>query len=216
MDKDKAHDAVVFDEPKEIISSSEFDEDKVLEFAEKRLQSIKRVKEFALTLTNQSNWVDFDGKPYLDAAGCEKVARPFGVKIKLKSPPYEKIIGTDEKGPYYMYIFYGTASLANGADEIDVIGKCSSRDKFFGKAEGELKPLTEVDEPNIMMKAYNNLFMNGVKRLLGLRNMTWVEVKAGTDRSQTSKVPFQSRKAETTKDGQENKNKYIAEIDRLL
>jgi len=215
MDKEE----VIIDEPQQdLVAYSESEVDNILVIAEKRLQSIKRIKEFALSLTNESNWLEMGGKPYLDAAGCEKVARPFGVKIKFADPnnPYRKITGSDELGEYYIYIFFGKALMEGGRDEIDVIGKCSSRDKFFAQVDGQLKPISEVDEPNIMMKAYNNMFMNGVKRLLGLRNMTWEEVKRGTTKEKSAKIDYHSRKAETDPDIENKKKEIIAKIEKLL
>jgi len=191
--------------------------DNILTIAEKRLENIKRVKEMALSLTNMEDWKDLGGKPYLQASGCEKVARPFGVKIKLKNPAFQKISSSDERGAFYIYLFFGTASLGNGLDSIDVIGKCSSRDKFFGTVEGELRPVAEVPEENIMMKAYNNLLMNGISRVLGLRNMTWEEVRAGIGkRENIKKAAYHSRKADIEQDVNDRKNATVAEIHRLL
>jgi hypothetical protein len=212
----KNENTVFTDDSQDLVAIPDQIVDEMLEVAEKRLQSIKRVKEFALTLTSQQDWADLGGKPYLMAAGAEKVARVFGVNIKLKTPAYEKITGTDAKGAFYIYLFHGTASLAGG-DKIDVIGTCSSRDKFFASKDGKLKPLSEIDEPNIMKKAYNNLMVNGITRLIGLRNMSWDEVKAGiSSQGKATKVDYHSRKAETDKDVEKSKNEMIARIDRLL
>jgi hypothetical protein len=165
-------------EPEEIILSDQI-VDQVLQRAERRMINLKRLKEYALSLTNEKDWFDMGGKPYLCGAGSEKVGRPFGVRIKfippniLGMPNPQKIKGTDALGEYYLWIYYGTASLGvDGADEIDVQGICSSRDKFFAITDGALKPISEVDEPNIMKKALNNLIMNGITRILGLRNLT--------------------------------------------
>lgn len=189
--------------------------DDILQMAEKRLQNIKRIKEYALSLTNHQDWYDMGGKPYLGAAGGEKVARPFGVNIQIKGK--EKVTGTDLRGEFYIWIFNGTASLANKFDAIDVQGICSSRDKFFAIKDGELKPISEVDEPNIMKKAYNNLIMNGISRILGLRNLTWDEVRKGIgDKSQAAKVDYHSRKADADPETDNEKKEIIAKMDRIL
>lgn len=203
-------------EPEEIIIPDQI-VDQVLAVAEKRLINIKRIKEYALSLTNERDWVSLGGKPYLCAAGAEKVARPFGVRIKIIGHP-EKIVGTDAKGEYYIWIYRGTASLGQiGLDEVDVQGICSSRDEFFAIVSGELKPISEVDEPSIMKKAYNNLIMNGITRILGLRNMTWEEVKFGiSDKSKASTVNYKSRKADTDPAEQEQKDGIIATMARIL
>jgi hypothetical protein len=151
----------------------------------------------------------------LGAAGAEKVGRPFGVRIKINGPP-EKIKGTDAQGEYYIWVYRGTSSLS-GFDSIDVQGICSSRDKFFAIEDGILKPISEVDEPSIMKKAYNNLIMNGITRILGLRNLTWEEVRAGiSDQTKASSVKFHSRKAEIDPKLEEEKAGIIAEIARIV
>jgi DNA polymerase III delta prime subunit len=60
-----------------------------------------------------------------------------------------------------------------------VIGTCSSRDKFFSESKGVLKPDSDIDETNIKKAAYTNMTTNAVSRLLGLRNLTWEQLKAG-------------------------------------
>jgi hypothetical protein len=207
---------IITTEPEEIIVPDQI-VDQVLAVAEKRLINIKRIKEYALSLTNDRDWTNLGGMPYLRAAGAEKVARPFGVRIKVNGPP-EKIRGTDVLGEYYIWIYRGTASLgANGMDELDVQGICSSRDKFFSIDDGVQLPVGEVDEPNIMKKAYNNLVMQGITRILGLRNMTWEEVKHGiADKSKASSVNYKSRKADADPEADNEKKEIIAKMDRIL
>ena len=211
MDKEKEFVDV---EPEEAITVPDRIVDQVLQVAERRLVNIKRIKEYALSLTNQQDWISIADKPYLCASGAEKIARPFGVKISISGPP-EKIKGTDAKGEYYIWIYRGTASLS-GFDSMDIQGICSSRDKFFAVENDVLKPISEVDEPNIMKKAYNNLVMNGITRILGLRNLTWEEVKAGADQNKVSSVKFHSKKVETDPKAEEERNGIIANIARIV
>ena len=65
---------------------------------------------------------------------------------------------------------------------MEAIGSCSSRDKFFAwdkraGENGEYKQLSDVDETNIQKAAYSNMVMNGVTRLLGIRNLSWDELR---------------------------------------
>jgi len=204
----------VIEQP-EVISVPDKIVDEILQMAEKRLQNIKRIKEYALTLTNTQDWYNLGGKPYLCAAGNEKVARVFGVNIQINKR--EKITGTDQQGEYYIWIYTGISSLANKFDAMDCQGICSSRDKFFATTEQGLMPISEVDEPSIMKKAYNNLVMNGISRILGLRNLTWEEIeKAIGDKSKIKKVDYHSKKAETDPEVNNQKNEIIAKMDRIL
>ena len=53
--------------------------------------------------------------------------------------------------------------------------------------------MSEVDETNIMKAAYSNCVANGITRLLGIRNLTWEQVKlGGIDPSKAAKVKYAS------------------------
>jgi len=140
------------------------------------------VKQVALAVTNPQDWVDQDGRPYLQASGGEKVARLFGISWRIEEPTVER----DSDG-HYTYTYKGTFALQSGI-EIEAIGTRSSRDKFFttryeGKGDDrqriELTPVL-VDRGDVKKSAYTNLLANGITRLLGLRNLTWDEVEAHT------------------------------------
>lgn len=142
-----------------------------LEIMERRQALFQRVMEVAIRATNQGDWVNQDGKPYLQASGAEKVARRFGVRIYDVEIERENI--TDENGAYYLYTVMGKAALGSGNESIEAIGTCSSRDKFFGRKNGQNKPTQDVDISNIKRKAYTNFMGNAITRLLGIRNLTW-------------------------------------------
>lgn len=171
-------------------------DDNFLAIAEKRLKAINEIKRIALGVTNPFDWVDQNGKPYLQASGAEKVARLFGVTIKdVKT---RKETSEDDRGPFYFYVVEAVA-LARGGDSIVAVGTCSSRDQFFAKQGKEWKPSSEVDETNIMKAAYSNCLGNAITRFLGIRNMTWEEVETFTKfkRSDVASIQYKKR-------GQEN------------
>lgn len=157
--------------------------DDIISSAERRIASLQKIITLTLRMTTENDWVDQQGKPYLQGSGAEKVARLFGVSWKdIKT---EKIMTNDENGPFYYYQTSGTFLIKG--DSIVAVGTCSSKDQFFAvKYEGDgenrkkvLKELSEVDETNIMKSSYTNCVVNGVTRLLGLRNMTWEQLQAG-------------------------------------
>ena len=159
----------------------------ILAAANRRIAQLDKIVKLSISRTNANDWVDQSGKPYLTCSGAEKIARLFGVCWKdVKS---EKIISSDEQGQYYFYEFSGVFTL--GADSITAVGTCSQKDQFFAKVGGQMKPLSEIDETNIRKAAYSNMVVNGVTRILGIRNLTWDEVKeGGIDPSKTSKVTY--------------------------
>ena len=178
---------------KEIIavSGSEGQQEDIIFAAEQRVNQLQRVLGVSLKVTNSQDWVDQQGKPYLMASGAEKIARLFGLRIKdVKS---EKRASSDEKGNFYFYVYTGIVEMGNGKDSIEAVGTCSSKDQFFAKVKGELKPLSEIDETNIMKAAYTNMIANGITRLLGIRNLTWEQLKtAGLDTEKIVKINYQN------------------------
>jgi hypothetical protein len=161
--------------------------DDIIASAERRIANIEKIIGLALRITNEHDWVDQQGKPYLTASGAEKIARLFGVcwsNIKT-----EKILTEDEKGKFYFYQTSGIFSLRN--DKVEAVGTCSSKDQFFAKRGGQLLPLSDVDETNIMKASYSNCTVNGITRLLGLRNLTWEQVESsGLKRGKVAAVAY--------------------------
>lgn len=178
-------------ESKEIIESQPQDlAVDAIKYAEKRLEHLKKFIGLALTITNPHDWTIIEGQPYLEISGSQKIARLFGVCWRdVKKNKEDK---TDSKGSYYVYSYTGTFFLAGHEDEsVEFLGTCSSRDKFFGTKGGELKDVDDVDELNIMKKAWTNLLNRGIKGLLGLNNLTADMLKnAGLDMGKSSSVTY--------------------------
>jgi hypothetical protein len=151
--------------------------------AEARIEAIKKIKQMALAVTNADDWVDENGKPYLQASGAWRIDEP---------------VVEDEPSGHYTYTFKGYFSLA-GRD-IEVQGSRSSKDPFFKKydwkpvldAEGKRtydpegkqinekvdKPIGDIDRRDVKMAALTNLIGNGITRILGIRNLTWADLDA--------------------------------------
>lgn len=165
--------------------------DDIIASAERRVAQIDKIIILSLKRTNANDWVDQNGKPYLVCSGAEKIARLFGVSWKIVKS--EKIMTNDEKGQFYFYQVTGVFSLPNKIDMVEAVGTCSSKDSFFAKVKGELKPISEVDETNIMKSAYSNCVVNGLTRLLGIRNLTWEQVEqGGVKKSDAASVRYAS------------------------
>jgi hypothetical protein len=172
---------------------------KMAEFAEKRIEAIKRIKRAALKVTSPHDWIDQSGKPYLNVSGAEKIARLFGISWRIDEP---EIKNEDDGHTSFTYKGYFTM----GPTTIEVIGSRSSKDPFFSRAHGKDIPPSEIDRNNVRKAAYTNLLGNGITRMLGLRGMTWEEVKSGgIDQSKTSKVEY--GKKEMAKKAKEQRDK---------
>ena len=168
----------------------------LLKHLEIQKEAFLQMRKISFKMTRPADWVLIDGKPYLQESGAQSIARMFGVSTS--QPQYQKEFCEDEKGKYYIYTCNISLNCKLTAREIGVSGICSSRDKFFGVAGGELKPLGDIDEKNIKMKAFTNAMNNGIKRLLSLRNVDLDELReAGIEIKKIAAVDHKSKGAVT-------------------
>jgi len=165
------------------------------EQAEKRVDALVKIKKAALRVTNAYDWSDQGGKPYMEASGSQKVGRVFGVSWRSDEPVYES-----EEGGHFSYTYTGEFGLAGAT--ITAIGTRSSKDKFFtkydysqkdenGKALKVALPPSEIDKGDVKKSAYTNWMQNGIKAILGMKNVSWDDLaSAGITKEQVSRVDF--------------------------
>jgi hypothetical protein len=145
------------------------------EQAEKRIDAMNKIKRVALKLTNRGDWVDQGGKPFLQSSGAERIARMFGISWRISEPTYEQL-----EGGHFSYTYKGYFTLAGAT--IEAIGTRSSKDPFFKRysyidgKKTEL-PVSEIDRGDLKKAAYTNLIGGGICRLLGIRNLTYEDLK---------------------------------------
>lgn len=179
--------------------------DDILAVANRRLAQLDKIITLSISRTNENDWVDQQGKPYMTCSGAEKIARLFGVC--WKNVVCEKVYSSDETGQFYFYEVRGVFTFCQ--DTITAIGTCSQKDQFFAKSGGTTKPLSEIDETNIRKAAYSNMVVNGVTRILGIRNLTWEQVRAGgVDPNKTAKVNYKTGK-DHSNDMPEDPNEWL-------
>lgn len=165
---------------------------------EDRVAAVKKIKAMAFGVTNNNDWVDIGGKPYLEVSGAEKIRMLFGVSWAIDPPE----IFNYEDG-HFTYVYVGQFSFSGST--IEAIGSRSSKDFFFstrykwndvaGKKLPIQLPPKEIDRASVQKSAYTNCIGNGITRMLGLRNMTWEELKdAGINQQKTSKVNYGNNK----------------------
>jgi len=144
--------------------------------AEKFLQIQDRMRKLAVNLTSPVDWVNENGKPYLQWSGTSKIAMAFGVSYE--DLHYSKTNVKDDKGEYVD--FECTGYVTWQGRQVPETGTGSSRDPFFGKRNGEFIPLTEIDLNNIKKKALTNFLNRGLKSMIGL-SYTWEEIETITN-----------------------------------
>ena len=185
--------------------------------AEKRIEAVNKIKTMSLKVTNAHDWINQQGKPYLQCSGSEKIARLFGISWRIDEPKRE-----DEESGHFTYTYKGYFSFSGVT--IEAIGTRSSKDGFFKKyakdangkkTEVELPP-SEIDKSDVKKAAYTNCIGNGITRLLGIRNLTWEELQAaGIKVEGMAKVEYkQTEEAPESKDLREEIRKMIIEMSR--
>lgn len=177
------------------------------ELAEKRIEAINRIKRAALKVTNARDWTDQNGNPYLNVSGSEKVARLFGISWRIDEPQ----LTLYEDGHFgFNYKGYFTLGLAT----IEFEGSRSSRDPFFSKAHGKVIPPSEIDRNDVKKAALTNTIGNGITRILGIRNLSWEDLKdAGIDISKIVKIEYaKPEMTEEVKDLRKKIGKMLMEM----
>lgn len=145
--------------------------DDLMAVLEARNRMMERVLSYAISATHPGQWQMLGDKPWPTGPACEAMARRCGVS--WERPECEKRDTSDEAGPAYTWTYRARFFLPGGIDSIWAEGHCSSRDQFIGTGQDyETREFTEVEEGNIRQSAMTNMIVNGVTRLLGVRNLT--------------------------------------------
>jgi len=159
----------------------------IAEQAEKRIEAVRRIKTLALKLTNPGDWVDQQGKPYLQASGAEKIARLFGISWRISEP-----IREESEDGYFQYTYKGEFCLAGAS--IEAVGSRNSKDGFFSRRKGQTIPASEIDQTDVKKAAYTNLLGNGITRLLGIRNLTYDDLKTvGITKQMLTQIEYRKK-----------------------
>jgi len=204
--RDKGTDLVTTQEELETALPAIADENivAIAAHAEERLEALDKIKTVALKITNANDWVDENGKPYLQGSGAEKVARIFGVSWRIFEPAEDNL-----GDGHYMITYKGEFAL--GGAIISAIGTRSSKDGFFKKYKyaGDQRvelPVSEIDKGDVKKSAYTNLLANGITRLLGIRNLTYADLEkySGITKGQVTVVEYKKGgKAPSSQGGKE-------------
>jgi len=169
----------------------------VAEQAERRVDAVMKIKRVSLKVTNARDWTDQNGNPYLQVSGSEKIANLFNISWRIDEPLYE-----EEPGGHFTWTYKGYFSL--GGRTTEVIGTRSSKDAFFNKYEyvkvegkkdeRKLLPISAIDKGDVKKAALTNLLGNGITRILGIRNLTWEDLKEFANITKEQVTSIQYRK----------------------
>lgn len=118
-----------------------------------------------------SETMKIEGKPYIKRNGWRMIAAGFSVTLELVKDNegrvlHTRIEGEDDVGAFYVHTYVARATLPNGR-YAECEGACSSRDAFFGKRKGSWKPLSDIDEADIIATAQTVAYNRAISDLVG-------------------------------------------------
>lgn len=138
---------------------------------EARVRMMDRLLNYAIAATHIGQWKMLGDKPWPTGPACEAMARRCAVS--WDKPESERRDVSDEMGPAYSWTYRARFYLPGGLDSIWAEGHCSSRDAFLGTGiDYDNRELPDVEEGIIRQAANTNMIVNGVTRLLGVRNLS--------------------------------------------
>jgi hypothetical protein len=130
---------------------------------------------------------------HFERGACEQILSWSGASTKIEKVVKENY--NDDKGEYILFEIWGFVRLGNGRT-LDVMGSCSTRDKFFGQKHDKdggtiYKPLSEIDIANVKKKAITNWYNHAASRSVGLSSIT-IEMlsESGMDVSRLQRVEY--------------------------
>ena len=150
--------------------------EKQIALADKYFELFDHIRKRAISLTDQLDWIDQEGKPYMQETGAAKIAAAFNIQQAELQCVKER--EKDDRGEYVTFTW--TSILTWNGRSITCIGTSSTRDKFFGRKDNKDLPLSEIDIMNVKKKGWTNLMNRGIKQLLGL-TFTWEDIAHYSD-----------------------------------
>jgi len=128
-------------------------------------------------------------KANIGAAAAERIATFLGIQERTWTAG-TKEWSDDHK--HYTYSYEADFGFKNRW--VHAIGRAGTRDKFFGFAKGQWKPLEEVQEDHIRTAAFRACRKEGVRLLLGLRSIPIRKLtELGYDASKINYAGFEDK-----------------------
>lgn len=188
--------------------------DNMIAVMDKAADARQRIFQACLRRAQPDDFIDFDGKPYLEGEGADRIAATVG--IQLGRPLIEvRTVGDD-----IFVEVVGEATWPMTGAIASEFGSCSTRDKFFSgrdgdsatmsrlleSANGDRKLAAEMLAGHVKKKAIANWKSRVVSAVLGVKGLTWADLeKLGLNRSQAGAgVQFKKGSNQSVKQQQSN------------
>jgi hypothetical protein len=143
------------------------DPEQMMKNAMARAEIVEKMRELAIKSTKPNDWINYGDKPGISGPGAERAARTIGlIAFDVRA--------STEDLPDSEYIIYMNGKMGfRGGEYIEATGSCCSTKPFF-TAKAKDSPVNPGD---IHKNALTNFYVNGVTRFLGLRGLTWEDLK---------------------------------------
>lgn len=147
-------------------------------------------------------------KACLASHGADRVAAGIGGFVIEESQPATRTSFEDKYGEGYIWRFFYRVTWRGRS--CDAMGLQSTRDNFVGKAHGQFKDVADINEANVMRGARHIAIGEGIKQLLGLRNLPASEMpNFGMG---TKDKPIQRIERQSQDDEERKKRKSITDM----
>jgi len=170
--------------------------EQLITLVERQSELWRRLVRAVVATTGNSDWIEFDGKPYLTVGGAMAIVARAGISLTAKKIEWQS------EGDDLICRYYVEARLPiEGRPPIEEVGIASTRDPMLRSRRQDMieKEGLTVARANRLMadfvqkKAWANAIVRAVTGLLGIRNLTKDELqKMGITPSQAS-VKFRKR-----------------------
>ena len=168
---------------------------------------IKRSYEGDWTCHDRQDKPENERKANMGAAAAERIAAFLGITERNWTARKEKA----DDGSSYEWIHEADFTL--GSRTIHAVGQAGSRNKFFGFANGEWKPLDEVSEMDVRTASRRAARKCGVRELLGLRNVPLTKLASlGFDLKKVKMVNFTAKLSDADTKATDDKGLVWKEI----
>jgi hypothetical protein len=166
---------------------------------EGRVLAIERIMKAIVRFAGPKGIDNLGGNAYVNAGGCTRIANGLGISW---TKPEERRHSLD--GGYTEFEFEATFLM--GSRSCPAVGSRSSKDPFYSQKgrDSDGNPIfldpADIDLGNVRKAAHTNMIGNGIRNILGLKNLDWDDLMAiGLDQKKArGKVNY--GKAEISKD----------------
>ena len=173
---------------------------------DKAAEYLTALRRVLVQATYPTDWtiqgVGDKSKACLASHGAERIAVMIGGFVIEESAPAEKTTFTDKHGEGYIWRYFYKVSWRGRS--CDAIGMHGTRDKFLGKAGGAWRDIADINEADIQRAARHVAIGEGIKQLLGLRNLPATEMPNFGMGTKDKPIPTVERDVQ---DGEERKKR---------